>query len=918
MNPMLPTLLRRAAVGLRALFRRGHVEQDLDEELREYFEAAIDRHVSAGMSREAAMRAARIELGSVTAVKQHVREAGWESRLDDLWQDARYGVRTLRKSPGFTVVAVLTLALAIGANTAIFSIVNGLMLRALPVTAPEQLALVSTRNSANDGFPAGWNMSMWEQIRQRASSLGRPLAWSVFSERLDLAAEGEADRVDGLFVSGNFFDELGVVPVIGRGFTTAEDNLGRVESRVAVISYGLWQRRFGGDGGVVGRSMLVNRIPVTIVGVAPPAFLGPEVGRAFDIALPIGSAPLILNDESWGGPVGRSYLAVVLRLAPGQSLDSAGAALRGMQRQMIEATLPPNGIWGENQDSQLKDPFVVVPAASGISELRRQYSRAVVTILVIATLVLLIACANIASLMGARGAARSRELSLRLALGAPRRRLIQQLLVESLILASFGAVLGLLVATQASDALVAQMSTWFDRVTLDVTLDWRVVSFTVMVTIATALLFGLAPAFRASWLTPVAALKDPVSSGDAGMMRFWSRGGLVAAQVALSLLLVITAGLFIRTFDRLLAVPLGFDSNRVLVVEVDGSRTASAPGARTGLYEQLASVVTGLPAVAQAGASLNTPANHGVTLVADYTAPGMPELPPMERRAIVNFVTPGWFHTYGLPIRAGRVISAHDTRQAPLIAVANEAFARRFFPGHEAVGGTIRDASGPPERAKELRTVVGVVGNALEQSPRNEAFPTLYLPLAQWPTFFPEPAQISVSVRARSGSPVALARGVAERLMTVDRNLSFTFRPLEDQIDAARHQERLIAWLSAFFGGLALVLAAIGLFGIASSTVVRRRTEIGIRMALGAQRRDVVRLALRQTILATAAGLAIGLAAAAMLTRSLEAMLFGITPLDPVTFVAAPGVLAVVALVACFLPARRATSIDPMVALRCE
>ena len=909
---------RGVLAGFRTLFRRERVERDLDEELASYVDIAIERHMRAGLSREAATRAARIELGSTAAVKQHVREVGWESGLDDLWQDARYGVRTLRKSPGFTLVAVLTLALAIGANTAIFSIVNGLMLRALPVAAPEQLALVSTRNAANDGFPAGWNMAMWEQIRQRASSLGRVLAWTVFSQRLDLATEGQADPVDGLFVSGNFFQELGVVPEIGRAFATAEDNLGRVESRVAVISHGLWQRRFGGDVDIVGRSMLVNRVPVTIVGVAPPAFLGPEVGRAFDIALPIGSAPLILHDETWGGPMGRSYMAVMLRLAPGQSLESAAAALRGMQRQMIAATLPPEGIWGENQDSQLKDPFVLVPAATGTSDLRREYSRAVFTVLVIAALVLLIACANIASLMMARGAARSRELSLRLALGAPRRRLIQQLLVESLILASMGAVVGLLVATRASDALVAQMSTWFDRVTLDVTLDWRVVTFTVLVTLATALLFGLTPAVRASSLTPVTALKGPASSGDGGMARFWSRGGLVAAQVALSLLLVITAGLFIRTFDRLLAVPLGFDSDRVLVVEVDGSRTASAPGARTALYERLASVVAELPAVAKAGASLNTPANHGLTLVADYTAPGMPELPPTERRVIVNFVTPAWFQTYGLPLRGGRVITAHDTRQAPLVAVANEAFARKFFPGHQAVGGTIRDAIGPPERTQELRTVVGVVGDALEQSLRQEAYPTLYLPLAQWPTFFPEPAQISVSVRARSGSPVALVRGVAERLMTVDRNLSFTFRPLEDQIGAARHQERLIAWLFAFFGGLALVLAAIGLFGIASSTVTRRGAEIGIRMALGAQRRDVVSLALRQTILATAAGLAIGLAAAAMLTRYLEAMLFGITPLDPVTFVAAPVVLAVVAFVACSLPARKATSIDPMIALRSE
>ncbi len=909
------TWLNRTIGGLRALFTKSRVDLDLDEELFAYFDAAVERHMQAGMSRDAATRAARIEMGSTTAVKQHVREAGWESRLEDLWQDARYGVRTLRKSPGFTLVAVLTLALAIGANTAIFSIVNGLMLRALPVTAPEQLALVSTVHTIEDGFTAGFNYKVTEQIREHATHLGRSVSWSVFHSRLDLAQGGEADRVDGLFVSGNFFNELGVVPLVGRSFTADEDRLADPRSHVAIISHGLWQRRFGGDAAAVGRTILIERVPVTIVGVTPPQFLGPEVGRAFEIALPIGSAPLVLHNEGWGaGGFDPSYLAVMLRLAPGQSLESTTTALRGMHRQIITASMLPNEIWGENQESQLKDPLVVVPAAAGTSDLRREYSRAVVTILVIAALVLLIACANIASLMVARGAARSRELSLRLALGAPRRRLIQQLLVESLILASMGAVVGLLVATWASDALVTQMSTWFDRVTLDVTLDWRVVSFTLLVTLATALLFGLTPAFRASSLTPVVALKDPVSSGEGGR----SRGGLVAAQVALSLLLVITAGLFIRTFDRLLAVPLGFDRNRVLVVEVDGSRTASAPGARTALYERLASVVTELPAVAAAGASLNTPANHGVTLVADYLAPGMPELPPMERRAIVNFVTPDWFHTYGLAVRAGRVISAHDTRQAPLIAVANDAFARKFFPGHDAVGGTIREAIGPPERPKESRTVVGIVGNALDQSLRREPYPTLYLPISQWPTFFPEPAQISVSVRARSGSPVALARGVAERLMTADRNLSFTFRPLEDQIDAASHQERLIAWLSAFFGGLALILAAVGLFGIASSTVVRRRTEIGIRMALGAQRHDVVRLALRQTILATAAGLAIGLAAAAMLTRYLEAMLFGITPLDPVTFVTAPAVLAVVALVACFLPARRATSIDPMVALRCE
>src|SRR5690349_10206408 len=380
-------------------------DEDFARELESHLELLTQENVRRGMPLEKARRAARVRLGGVPQIRERHREMHTLPLLETVVQDIRYGVRTLRKSPGFTAVAVLTLALAIGANTAIFTIVNGLMLRALPVAAPEQLALVSTWSAVNDGFPGGWNMVMWEQIRQRAPSLGRALAWTVLPQRLDLATEGEADPVDGIFVSGNFFQELGVVPVLGRTFTNTEDNLGRIESRVGLISHGLWQRRFGGDADIVGRSMLVNRVPITIVGVAPPAFLGPEVGRAFDIALPIGSAPLILHDANWGGLTGRSYLAVMLRLAPGQSLESANAALRGMQRQMIQATLPPNGIWGENQDSQLKDPFVLVPAGAGISELRRQYSRAVLTILVIAALVLLIACANIASLMVARGAA---------------------------------------------------------------------------------------------------------------------------------------------------------------------------------------------------------------------------------------------------------------------------------------------------------------------------------------------------------------------------------------------------------------------------------------------------------------------------------------------------------------------------------
>jgi predicted permease len=684
-----------------------------------------------------------------------------------------------------------------------------------------------------------------------------------------------------------------------------------------VISHGLWQRRFGGDAEILGRSILVHRIPVTIVGVAPPAFLGPEVGRAFDIALPLGSAPLVL-DDTWGGPAGRAYLAVVLRLTPGRSLEAATTVMRGMQRQIIEAALPPKGIWGENQDAMLKDAFVLVPASAGTSDLRRQYSRAVVTILAIAALVLLIACANIANLLLARGAARHRELSVRVALGAPRRRLIQQLFVESVSLAAMGAAAGLLLAVWASDMLVTHMSTWFERVALDVSLDARVVAFTTAVSLVTAVLFGTVPALRASLVSPLDAMKDSAGTDRRRGRLFPMRSGLVVTQVALSLVLVIAAGLFIRTFERLVSLPLGFEGDRVLIVEVNASRIEAGAGSRIGFYQRLASELSMLPGVTHAAASLNTPVNRGVLLVADYVVPGASGPPPPEPDAIVNFVTAGWFEAYGIPVVAGRPIDYRDTKGAVQVGVVNEAFARRFFPGRDAVGATVTDALDLPPQYKLPKTIVGVVGDAIDRSLRYDPYPTLYLPMAQWIAVMPEPPQVNVSVRVAAGSPASVARAAAATLTRIDRRLSFSFRLLEEQIDAGRHRERVVAWLSAFFGGLAILLAAVGLFGISSSAVVQRRNEIGIRIALGAQRRDVVRLALRQTILGTVAGLAIGLTVAAALTRYLQGMLFGITPLDLVTFAAAPAVLVIVALVACVLPARRATSIDPMVALRCE
>ncbi len=840
----------------------------------------------------------------------------WTSWLEGVWRDIRHAIRGLRRSPGFAAIAILTLALGIGVNTAIFSVVNGLLLRALPVAAPEQLALVSTRESIEQGYPAGWNYQIWNQIRQRQDRFDGAVAWTVFPQSFDLAMGGERQSVDGLFVSSNFFSELGIPLLAGRGFTESEDILGSADGRVAVISYGFWQRHFGGAADVVGKALSINRVPVTIIGVTPPQFLGPEVGRSFDVATPIGAAPVVLNEPQWGGPAGRSYLAVMLRLRGDQSMDAASAMLRAMQRAIVQEAMPPNAIWGELQDMLMKDPFALAPASAGTSELRRQYSRSLLTVLVIAALVLFIACANVANLLLARSTAARHEMSVRLALGAPRSRLVQQLLVESLVLSGIGAMAGLVLASWGSSALVSQLATWFDRVVLDVSIDWRVLTFTIVVSVVTAVLFGTLPAVRASRTAPGGAL-DSLSELRSRSRTVHLHGGLIAAQVALSVVLLVAAGLFIRSFEQLGAVALGFDSERVLVVDINTSRTGVDAKNRAAFMESLASAVRAVPGVAHAAASLNTPVNHGVTAVSDFTVPANRELPPAQRRVIVNLVTPGWFETYGMMVRAGRTINERDTAGGEAIVVANQAFAQKFFPDGNAVGSIIYNSMARTGKPPAPLTIVGVVANAVDQSLRANAVPTVYQPLSQFSVPLPL-VDMSLSVRAASGSPAMLARSVSAALTSVDRNLSFTFHPLEEQVSAARQRERLVAWLSGFFGALALLLAGIGLHGVMSYAVEKQRVEIGIRMALGAQRDDVITLTVRHTLIMTICGVAAGLVVAAALTRYLQTLLFGIEPLDSATFIAAPAVLLVVALLACYMPARRATSIDPMIALRCE
>jgi putative ABC transport system permease protein len=824
--------------------------------------------------------------------------------------DIRLAIRSLRSTPVVSIVAALSLALGIGANTAIFSLVDSLVLRALPVADPSRLVVVNDAGVTSPGIQS-WTFAIWDNIRQRAQAFDGAFAFGA--PRFNLAQGGEQQLVDGLYVSGQYFSTLGVPPLVGRTITEQDDvRGGGKDGPVAVISYAFWQRRFGGAANAIGQSIAVERVPFTIVGIMPPEFFGSEIGRAFDVAIPLGTEPIIRGKESNLDRRSSWWLTVMLRLKPGQSIETATAALRGMQAQIREGAMPQDWL-PRLQAGFLKEPFSLVPGASGTSVLRNRYQRPLLTILVVVALVLLVACANIANLLLARATARRHELSVRLALGAPRWRLARQLLVESLVLSMAGALLGLAFAAWGSRALVAQLSTQANRVVLDLPLDWRVMGFTMAVSVATALLFGTAPAFRAARVDPIDAIKEHGrSAGGDGRVSISS--GLVIAQVALSLVLVVAAGLFVRSFTGLANVRLGFDREQILVVNVNALRSRMDPGERAALFQRLTDAVAAVPGVVRAAGSVVTPVSNS-TWGFNVNVPGAPELPERDRNVLVNMVTPGWFATYGTRLLAGRDIDARDSATAPHVALVNEAFVRRFFPGRNAVGGTIEYPSGTSQQTPPS-LVVGVVEDAVYRNLREPIRPTLYQPLSQYDaTRFPL-ASASISVRSAAGSPLQLTRSVAEALTGVDRDLAFTFRRLADQINASLIQERMVAMLSGFFGGLALLLAALGLYGVTSYAVSRRRAEIGIRMALGAAPSGVVRLVLTRVTALVAIGVAVGAGVSVWASKFVATLLFGLEPRDPATLVGAATVLAAIGAIAGWLPAYRASRIDPAEVLR--
>ncbi len=851
--------------------------------------------------------------------------------------DVRLAFRSLRSSPIVSLLAVISLALGIGANTAIFSLIDGLLLRPLPVRDPSSLVLVS--DTSAPGIRS-YGYFFWDQFRQRANFFDGLLAWSP--DDFALTTRGERQAVQGAWVSSAFFETLGVTPWLGRmpsaATNTAEDTTANTagsgaantagsraestaENTAIAISYGFWQRHFGGAEDAIGRTLALNDVTFTIVGVTPPSFVGTEVARAFDVMVPVAVEPLMRGaDSAVAGGSCCLNLTIMGRLRAGQTLAAATAALRGIQPQIREATLPPVGRWRpQDRDRYLRDPFTLTPGTTGNSRLRLRYERPLLTLMVVVLLVLLIACANIANLLFARAVARQHEWHVRVALGASRWQLVRPLFTESALIAIAGAALGVLLATWSSQLLLRLIATSTTPLMLDVSLDRTVLIFTIAATAFVTLLAGIAPALRMMRSASRVGISASASATATDTLRTHTGlgipGGILVAQVALSLVLLVAAMMFVRTFVSLVRLPLGFDRDRVLMVTLNAERVRIVPEERPALFERTRDAVRAVRGVADAAISFITPVSGPVLLRPIDAADGAPiTLPERERMSAVNLVSPGWFDTFGTRILTGRDFSDRDGASAPAVVIVNQRFVRKLLHGGNPIGCTPSiGIVGPNAGSAE---VIGVVADAVYASLREPMPPTMYFPLSQMRKLFL--ASPTLSVRSGQGMPQQLMHSVAAAVGEVNPDLAISFRPLADQVDASIAQERVIALLSGFFGALAVLLAALGLFGVTLHSVVRRQREIGIRIALGAAPARVMRLVLARVAVLIGVGVVVGVAVSIWASPLVGSLLYGLGPRDPGTFIAAASVLSMVGLLAGWLPARRALRVNPASILRSE
>ncbi|HSY69017.1 MAG TPA: ABC transporter permease [Edaphobacter sp.] len=904
---------------LQRLFARKRMEIELDKELRFHFESQVADKVRSGISESEARRLTRLEFGGIEQIKENCRESGGTLWLESLAQDVGYGLRQLRKSPGFTFIALLSLTLGIGANTAIFTLLDAILLRPLPVQSPKELLLFGHGDAqgSTSVIPNGsWNLfsySFFHDFRQKDTSFSGTAAVDSTQFATKASIAGAAYQTTHInLVSGSYFSVLGVSAFLGRTIGESDDSAADA-GPVAVASYSWFQRQFDGDRSALGKTIRIQSHDYTLVGVARPGFDGFTVGQSTDLWIPL-SMEKEFSRPGWNGLGDRFFQSLYLigRLKPGVTAAQASAETNLLFKQILRSYLgsqPPQ----KHLDDLAHASVELTPGGRGVSNLRRAFSMPLKVLMAIVALVLLIACANIANMLLARGVARTREVAVRMALGASRRRIVFQLLTESVLLAFLGAVAGVALAWKASVVLLNMATPGPDPVPLNLTPDMAVLGFTLGVATLTALLFGIVPAFRATGLEFTPALKD--GGGSSSTTRGVLARSLIVGQVALSVVLLVVAGLFVRSLLHLSDVDTGFDKHNVLVFSLDSS-TANLPRGTPDeihsvqLQEQIEDRVQTVPGVQSDSFALFT-FNEGAW--GDQVLfQGVPRTPENGQEVLFNNVGDGFFSAMSIPLIDGRTFNAHDTQGSPQVAVINETMARRFFPHGLAVGR--RFGMGTPDRPDEIE-VIGVVKDAKYTELDEGTLMAAYFPCTQKPGFYG-----NLIVRFGAGAnPQEIISRTRSSIAKINPNILVnSVGSLEEQVDDSIATQSLIARLSGFFGTLAVFLACIGVYGLLSYSVALRTSELGIRFALGAQSRTVLWMVLRECILLLVLGLSIGVPVALSSTRILKSLLYELSPLDPMAISTAVATVAVMTIAAAWLPAWRATKIDPMRALRAE
>jgi putative ABC transport system permease protein len=878
--------LKRA---LRVLLRRSEVERELDDELQQHLERQVEQNIRLGMDPEEARHAARKAFGGIEQAKEKSRDSHGLRWLVELWQDLRYGGRMLRTNPGFTLIAVITLALGIGANTAIFSVVNAVLLRPLRYSDPDRLLQVWQTfpqlgsNQVTVSAPEFFDYKDQNRVFEKIAAFR--------FQGFTLTGASEPELIFGNRVSADLFPLLGVAPALGRTFLPEEDQIGG--PRAIILSHGLWQRRFGSDTTLIGKSLTLDGESFTVAGVMPPGFQFPPQARQTELWVNIPFDANDLNRRGW------RPLGVIARLKSGVSLDLANAELKA-----ISGRFPASGL---------------VPSAYAISlqeQVVGRVRRALFIMLGAVSFVLLIACANVANLILSQAAARQREMAIRAAIGASRSRLIRQLFAEGLPLSLLGGGAGLLLAAWIVKLLVSINPDNLPRAN-EIGVDLRTLGFTLSISMLTGVIFSLAPAWQFSRLDINDSLKEGGRGISVNFRRFSLRNILLISEVALSLTLLIGAGLLINSFSRLLQVDPGFDPRGVMTMQIALPQSKYPEIQRRAFFERTLERISGLPGVQSAGMTSALPLtvnpDFGFTIEGQTT---MEDTPQTFWRAI----SPDYLRTMGIPLRRGRYFSERDQENAAAVAIINETMARRFWPDEDPLGKRIK--LGGPQRMYPWMEIVGIVGDVKHDGPDAPVGPELYLPYAQTP-FSQMPAGLrfpAMSLVARSGSDLLnLASAMQAEIKLLDKDQPVTnIRTLDQLLADSISQQRFYLLLLAFFAVIALALAAIGLYGVVSYTVRQRTQEIGVRMAFGAQAGDVLKLIIKYGMKLTLIGVLIGLAGALALTRLMKTLLFDVSATDPLTFASIVALLALVALLACIVPARRATKVDPLVALRNE